>query len=93
MSFPVPFATSAERVDGGWRVNGMKHFISNGNRSSWYLVMVQTDRKKTMQDGATCFLIERGHPGFTIGRVHDKMGYRLNLNREIIMENCRVPVA
>jgi alkylation response protein AidB-like acyl-CoA dehydrogenase len=93
MSFPVPFATSAERVAGGWRVNGMKHFISNGNRASLYLVMVQTDRKKTMQDGATCFLLERGHPGFTIGRVHDKMGERLANNAELVFQDCFIPDA
>jgi alkylation response protein AidB-like acyl-CoA dehydrogenase len=93
ISFPVPFATSAERVEGGWRVNGMKHFISNGNRASLYLVMVQTDRKKTMQDGATCFLLERGHPGFTIGRVHDKMGERLANNAELVFQDCFIPDA
>ncbi|HSQ02631.1 MAG TPA: acyl-CoA dehydrogenase family protein [Burkholderiales bacterium] len=93
LSFPVPFATSAERVDGGWRVNGMKHFISNGNRASLYLVMVQTDRRKTMQDGATCFLLERGHPGFTIGRVHDKMGERLANNAELVFQDCFIPDA
>ena len=93
MSFPVPFATSAERVEGGWRVNGMKHFISNGNRAIWYMVMVQTDRKKTMQDGATCFLLERGHPGFTIGRVHDKMGERLANNAELVFQDCFIPDA
>lgn len=93
LSVPVPFATSAERVAGGWRINGTKHFISNGNRASLYLVMVQTDRKKTMQDGATCFLLERGRPGFTIGRVHDKMGERLANNAELVFQDCFVPDA
>ena len=89
-SFPVPFASNAERVEGGWKLNGLKQFISNGNRASWYLVMVQTDRKKTMQDGATCFLLKRGHPGFTIGRVHDKMGERLANNAELVFQDCFV---
>ena len=90
---PVPFATHAERVAGGWRVNGLKHFISNGNRASHYLVMVQTDRAKTMANGSTCFLIERGHPGFTIGRVHDKMGERLANNAELVFQDCVIPDA
>jgi acyl-CoA dehydrogenase len=90
---PVPFATHAERVSGGWRVNGLKHFISNGNRASHYLLMVQTDRAKTMANGSTCFLIERGHPGFTIGRVHDKMGERLANNAELVFEDCVIPDA
>ena len=88
---PVPFATYAERTGGGWRVNGLKHFISNGNRASHYLVMVQTDRQKTMANGSTCFLVERGHPGFTIGRIHDKMGERLANNAELVFENCVIP--
>jgi len=93
LSIPVPFATSAARVDGGWIVNGMKHFISNGNRASHYLVMVQTDRSKTMADGATCFLLERGRPGFSIGRVHDKMGERLANNAELVFQDCFIPDA
>jgi len=88
---PVPFQTSAERTRGGWIVNGMKHFISNGNRASHYLVLVQTDRQKTMANGSTCFLLERGHPGFTIGRVHDKMGERLANNAELIFQDCTIP--
>jgi len=91
LSIPVPFATSAERTDGGWIVNGLKQFISNGNRASYYLVSVQTDRRKTMADGATCFLLERGRPGFTIGRVHDKMGERLANNAELVFQDCFVP--
>ncbi|MCC7486383.1 MAG: acyl-CoA dehydrogenase family protein [Burkholderiales bacterium] len=90
---PVPFRTSASRAPGGWVVNGMKHFISNGNRASHYLLMVQTDRGKTMANGSTCFLLERGRPGFTIGRVHDKMGERLANNAELVFQDCFVPDA
>jgi acyl-CoA dehydrogenase len=91
LPFPTPFRTSAARTQGGWIVNGLKHFISNGNRASWYLVFVQTDRAKPMTEGATCFLLERGHPGFTIGRVHDKMGERLANNAELVFQDCFVP--
>ena len=90
-SHPVPFRTSAHKTPGGWIINGMKHFISNGNRASYYLVMVQTDKGKTMADGATVFLLERDHPGFSIGRVHDKMGERLANNAELVFQDCFVP--
>jgi alkylation response protein AidB-like acyl-CoA dehydrogenase len=89
-SYPVPYRTSAVKTKGGWIVNGMKHFISNGNRASYYLVGVQTDKAKTMADGSSFFLLERGHPGFTIGRVHDKMGERLANNAELIFQDCFV---
>ena len=90
-SQPVPYRTSAVKAKGGWIVNGMKHFISNGNRASYYLLGVQTDKTKTMADGSTVFLVERGHPGFTIGRVHDKMGERLANNAELIFQDCFIP--
>jgi alkylation response protein AidB-like acyl-CoA dehydrogenase len=93
LPYPAPFRTSAKKVDGGWVLNGMKHFISNGNRASFYLVMVQTERGKPLAEGATCFLMERERPGFTIGRVHDKMGERLANNAELIFQDCFVPDA
>lgn len=90
---PVQYQTRAVKVKGGWIANGMKHFISNSNRSRFYLVFMQTDFSKTLVDGATCFLLERGHPGFTIGRVHDKMGERLANNSELIFTDCFIPDA
>lgn len=91
LPYPVPFRTTAERIKGGWLVNGMKHFISNGNRASHYLLFVQTEKGKPMAEGATCFLVERDRPGFTIGRVHDKMGERLANNAELVFQDCFVP--
>ena len=91
LPYPTPFRTSARKTTGGWVVNGMKHFISNGNRASHYLLFVQTEREKPMAEGSTCFLVERNRPGFTIGRVHDKMGERLANNAELIFQDCFIP--
>ena len=91
LPYPTPFRTSAEKTKGGWIVNGMKHFISNGNRASFYLLFVQTEKGKPMAEGATCFLLERGRPGFTNGRTHDKMGERLANNAELIFQDCVIP--
>jgi alkylation response protein AidB-like acyl-CoA dehydrogenase len=85
------FATRAVRTADGWVLNGNKHFISNGNRARLYLVFAQTDRDADLVGGATCFLVERGTPGFTTGKVHDKMGERLVNNAELIFDNCLVP--
>jgi len=93
LPYPAPFRTSAKRGQGGWILNGMKHFISNGNRASFYLLFVQTEPGKPLAEGATCFLIERERPGFTIGRVHDKMGERLANNAELVFQDCFVPDA
>jgi len=91
LQHPTPFRTSAQRTQGGWVVNGMKHFISNGNRASHYLLFAQTEKGKPMAEGATCFLLERSRPGFTIGRVHDKMGERLANNSELVFQDCFIP--
>jgi alkylation response protein AidB-like acyl-CoA dehydrogenase len=91
LPYPTPFRTSAQKVEGGWIVNGMKHFISNGNRASHYLLFAQTEKGKPMAEGSTCFLLERNRPGFTIGRVHDKMGERLANNAELVFQDCFLP--
>jgi alkylation response protein AidB-like acyl-CoA dehydrogenase len=88
---PTPFRTGARKAPGGWIVNGMKHFISNGNRASHYLLFAQTEPGRPMAEASTCFLVERGRKGFTIGRVHDKMGERLANNAELIFQDCFIP--
>ncbi len=91
LPYPTSFRTTGQKTDGGWVVNGMKHFISNGNRASFYLLFVQTEKGKPLAEGSTCFLLERDRPGFTIGRVHDKMGERLANNSELIFQDCFIP--
>ncbi|MEL0184397.1 MAG: acyl-CoA dehydrogenase family protein [Hyphomicrobiales bacterium] len=91
LPYPTPFRTTAEKVDGGYVINGMKHFISNGNRASFYLLFVQTEKGKPMLEGTTCFLLERGREGFSIGRVHDKLGESLANNAELIFQDCFIP--
>jgi alkylation response protein AidB-like acyl-CoA dehydrogenase len=91
LPYSTSFRTTGQKTNGGWIVNGMKHFISNGNRSSFYLLFVQTEKGKPLAEGSTCFLVERDRPGFTIGRVHDKMGERLANNAELIFQDCFIP--
>jgi len=87
------YQTKAERVAGGWRVNGGKHFISNGPVASLYFIFAHTDPAEGLRRGSTCFLIEADAPGFTIGRVHNKMGERLTTNAELNFTDCFVPDA
>ncbi len=88
---PAGFVTSAKRKGPGWVINGRKRFISNGNRARFYLLFAQTNPDKGLNEGSTCFLIERGAPGFTTGHVEDKMGERLANNAELIFHDCFVP--
>ena len=87
-----PHLTAARDGD-GWVLNGMKHFISNGNRAALYLIFARTDPTAPMTRGMTAFLVPRGAPGFSVGRVHNKMGERLANNAELIFQNCRIPAA
>jgi alkylation response protein AidB-like acyl-CoA dehydrogenase len=88
---PAGFVTTAVRKGRGWVINGRKRFISNGNRARLYLLFAQTNRDKGLNEGSTCFIIERGTPGFTTGHVEDKMGERLANNAELIFDSCFVP--
>ena len=72
-------------------MTGKKHFISNGSRAGLYLVFAQTEQGTGLVEGATCFLLTRDTPGFTIGAVHNKMGERLVNNAELIFRDCFVP--
>lgn len=85
------FRTTARRAPGGWVLNGKKHFISNGNRARLYLIFAQTRPETSLVEGSTCFLVEAGTPGFSIGRVHDKLGERFTNNAELIFRDCFVP--
>ena len=84
-------ATTATRTDGGWVLNGGKHFISNGNRASLYLIFARTRPGVSLVEGTTCFLVPREASGFSTGRVHDKMGERLVNNAELFFDDCFVP--
>ena len=88
---PAGFVTSATRKGHGWVINGRKRFISNGNRARLYLLFAQTNADKGLNEGSTCFIIERGTTGFTTGHVEDKMGERLANNAELIFDACFVP--
>jgi alkylation response protein AidB-like acyl-CoA dehydrogenase len=86
-------ALLAERDGDAWVLNGAKHFISNGNRAGLCLVFAATDRTRGVREGMSAFLVPRETPGFSVGRVHDKMGERLVNNAEILFKDCRVPAA
>jgi alkylation response protein AidB-like acyl-CoA dehydrogenase len=88
---PAAFDTRATRPGPGWVINATKRFLSPGNRARFSLLFAQTNVDTGHNEGSTCFLIERGAPGFTTGHVEDKMGERLANNSELIFRDCFVP--
>lgn len=83
-------STNAEKVDGGWVLNGTKNWITNGTTASTYLVMAQTNRE-LRHKGITCFIIDRNTPGFEPGLKEDKLGIRSSDTCSIGLTNVFVP--
>ncbi len=71
-------------------LNGSKIFITNGGKADIFVVFAMTDRSKGVK-GISGFIIEKGFPGFSIGKVEDKMGIRASSTTELIFEECIVP--
>ncbi|MGD0893410.1 MAG: acyl-CoA dehydrogenase, partial [Terracidiphilus sp.] len=81
--------TRAERVDGGFRLNGRKLWISNAREAGLFIVFATLDPGAGYK-GITAFLVEKGAPGFTVGRKEDKLGIRASSTCELIFDNCEV---
>ncbi len=82
---------SATRDGDGWVLNGTKHFIACAAFAKLSYVVARTNRTAPVNEGCTMFMVPSDQPGFSIGRVHDKMGARLLMNAELVYENCRIP--
>lgn len=82
--------TRAERVDGGYVLNGSKMFVTNGPTADMALVFATIDPSKGRW-GITGFLVEKGTPGFTVGNDMEKMGLRTAPLGELILQDCFVP--
>lgn len=81
--------TSAVRENGHWVLNGRKHFITNGKHADFVLVFAANDRTLRANGGITAFLVERGTPGFSVGRSQRGM-VEGEGQVELIFEDCRV---
>ncbi len=85
--------TRAVRDGDEWVINGVKHYVSNGGTASAFIVYANTDRTAGVRDGVSSFLVGRDAPGFSIGRVNEKIGHRLVVNAELVFEDCRIPAS
>ena len=89
-SDPAALETTATRRDGGYVINGTKIFISNGNEAEIILVFATVD-KSLRHKGITAFIVEKGAPGFSVGKLEHKLGIRASSTAELIFEDCFVP--
>lgn len=71
-------------------LNGSKIFITNGGVADIFIIFAMTDRTKGVK-GISAFIVEKDFPGFSIGKVENKLGIRASSTTELVMENCIVP--
>ncbi|WP_297633829.1 acyl-CoA dehydrogenase [uncultured Clostridium sp.] len=71
-------------------LNGSKIFITNGGVAETFIIFAMTDKSKGTK-GISAFIVEKSFPGFSIGKLEDKLGIRASSTTELIMENCIVP--
>ncbi|CAN5888706.1 acyl-CoA dehydrogenase AcdA [soil metagenome] len=81
--------TRATRVDGGWRLDGRKLWITNGDEAGIFIVFANTNPEQGYR-GITAFIVERETDGFSVGKKEDKLGIRASSTTELIMDDCRV---
>jgi alkylation response protein AidB-like acyl-CoA dehydrogenase len=86
------FALAARAVADGdaWVLTGRKLWITNANEADIFIVFANADPSAGHR-GITAFLVERGCPGFSVGRKEDKLGIRASSTCELLLDACRVP--
>ena len=84
--------TKAEKDGDHYIIDGDKKWTTNANAAELYTVFANLNPEKGMR-GISAFLVEKGHPGFTIGKEEDKMGIRCVPVHETHFKNCRIPAS
>ncbi len=76
-----------------WVIDGSKMFITNGVHADLYFVGAKTDPSAKGSRGISIFAVEKGTPGFRVGRALKKSGWLSSDTAELVFENCRIPAA
>jgi alkylation response protein AidB-like acyl-CoA dehydrogenase len=83
-------STTAVRDGEYYLLNGTKVFNTNGGEAEIEVIIASTNKAAGIK-GMSAFIVEKGTPGLSFGKKEVKMGIRSSVQREVIMENCRVP--
>jgi butyryl-CoA dehydrogenase/short/branched chain acyl-CoA dehydrogenase len=84
--------TRATKRDGEYVLKGQKLWISNSREAELFIVFANLDPAAGYK-GITAFLVEKGFPGFAVGKKEDKLGIRASSTCELILDECRVPAS
>jgi alkylation response protein AidB-like acyl-CoA dehydrogenase len=82
--------THAQRVEGGWVLNGAKTFTTHGREGDICVVFAVTDSAGPRGHNISAFVLEKGMTGFRAGKKENKLGIRASDTSEVIMESCFV---
>ncbi len=88
--------TTAKLIEDGpdagcWVINGSKRFITNAGQAGTYIVTARTGEREDGSVEISAFIVEQGTPGFSIGRLEEKLGLHASATGELHFEDCRVP--
>ena len=90
-SDPASLRTTAVLDGNEWVINGEKKFITNGNTASLAVIAAVTD-KEAGAKGISSFIVDlENTPGFSVGRVEEKMGIKASGTAELVFEDARIP--
>ena len=76
---------------GQWVINGGKRFITNAGQAGTYIVTARTGERDDGSPEISAFIVEQSTPGFTVGRLEEKLGLHASATGELIFEDCHVP--
>lgn len=82
--------TTAKKEGDFYVLNGVKQWITNGGIADIYIVIALTDPSKGAR-GASAFIVEKGDPGFAVGKKEKKLGLRASVTTDLIFNDCRIP--
>ncbi len=82
--------TTAKRDGNNWVLNGSKTFITHGSVGSTFVVMAVTN-KENRKEAISAFILEKGMPGFSVGKKENKLGMRASDTASLIFDNVSVP--
>jgi acyl-CoA dehydrogenase len=85
--------TRAKRDGDHWVLNGSKMFITNGVHADVYFIAARTNPEAKGSRGISIFIVEKGTPGFRVGRALKKSGWLSSDTAELVFEDCRIPAA
>lgn len=84
--------TVAVKDGDSYVINGSKCFNTNGGEAEVEIIFAMTNKEAGLK-GISAFIVEKGTPGLTFGKKEIKMGIRSSVQRDVILQDCRVPAA